>query len=145
MSFKLAALATIVAAALVLPGAATPVALNEGIVTNEELDHWIATTDAKLTFVGSNERSGVGIQAIRVVYCNRRTNNVCGGACTIYDGGNRCLAAPGTQCLSATGNVSFCNRGGCGGACSAFNECITRLENNFCWTPGTASINVPFT
>ncbi|KAH6910904.1 hypothetical protein BKA70DRAFT_1219990 [Coprinopsis sp. MPI-PUGE-AT-0042] len=143
MSFNLAALATIVAAALVLPSTATPVALNEGIVTNEELDHWIATTDAKLTFVGSNERSGVGIQAIRVVYCNRRMGNLCGGACTIYEGGTKCLEAPGTQCLFATGNVRVCDRVGCGGLCSVIDDCSTLLENNFCWTPGAVSINVP--
>ncbi|KAJ3974380.1 hypothetical protein EV361DRAFT_895097 [Lentinula raphanica] len=29
-----------------------------------------------------------------VVYCSDRTVNVCGGACTVYNGGATCLSAP---------------------------------------------------
>lgn len=77
-----------------------------------------------------------------VTYCSSRTQNVCGGACTVYNGGATCLAAPGTKCLAATNNVGFCDRGGCGGSCNQLSSCGTRLDNGFCFTPGTASIIV---
>ncbi|KAJ3826849.1 hypothetical protein F5880DRAFT_1541559 [Lentinula raphanica] len=79
-----------------------------------------------------------------VVYCNTKTVNVCGGSCTVYNGGAKCLNAPGTNCLSATNNVGFCDRGGCGGSCNQFSTCGTRMDDNFCYTPGTNSINVGF-
>ncbi|KAJ2913808.1 hypothetical protein MD484_g6612, partial [Candolleomyces efflorescens] len=127
--------------------AASPVAAS--VVTNAELDNWLATTDAKLTYISdvdtTNPLADRAALNTRVVYCNRRTNNVCGGDCTVYDGNARCLNAPDTQCLSATTNVGFCDRAGCGGSCNQYSSCGTRLDNGFCYTPGTRSINVPFT
>lgn len=79
-----------------------------------------------------------------VVYCSSRSNNVCGGACTVYNGGATCLDAPDTKCLMASANVAFCDRSGCGGDCNQLSSCGTRLDNNFCYTPGTKSIIVPF-
>ena len=118
------------------------------MVTDAELDNWLATTDAKLTFVSDFDNNPLADRAAlntRVVYCNRRTNNVCGGDCTVYNGNSKCLNAPDTQCLSATTNVGFCDRAGCGGSCNQYSSCGTRLDNGFCYTPGTRSINVPFT
>lgn len=114
------------------------------LITVEEFKEWLATTDANITFIGA-PISGIGPRSAQdtiVTYCNKRVNNVCGGSCTVYNGGPRCLDAPGTQCLSATRNVGFCDRGGCGGSCNQFSTCGTRLDNNFCYTPGTRSILV---
>ncbi|TFL05296.1 hypothetical protein BDV98DRAFT_561783 [Pterulicium gracile] len=113
------------------------------VMTNAQMDAWLATTDAKLTYItDGTARSPLNT---RVVYCNRRTQNVCGGSCTVYNGNAKCLGAPGTQCLSATTNVGFCDRGGCQGSCNQYSSCGTRLDNRFCFTPGTASILVPAT
>ena len=107
--------------------------------------NWLATTDAKLTYVGKpvNPLASRAAQDIMVTYCDSRSANVCGGTCVVYNGGATCIEASGTECLSATGNVGFCDRGGCGGSCNQLSTCGTRLDNDFCATPGTASINVP--
>ncbi|RPD58872.1 hypothetical protein L227DRAFT_612620 [Lentinus tigrinus ALCF2SS1-6] len=43
--------------------------------------------------------------------------------------------------------VTYCSKRtqgvGCGGSCNQLSTCGTRLDNGFCYTPGTASINVP--
>ncbi|TFK37244.1 hypothetical protein BDQ12DRAFT_667180 [Crucibulum laeve] len=148
-----------IVAALTLRVTATPAvpvnivdrdtAVAEGVavklVTEAEMRHWIATTDAKLTFIGEPITDGLqGRAALNtmVTYCNKRTQNVCGGDCTVYNGGAACLNAPDTQCLSATNNVGFCDRSACGGSCNQLSTCGTHLDNNFCFTPGTRSINV---
>ena len=108
---------------------------------------WLATTDAELTFIGTpikhDSRSEDAAQSVMVTYCSSRSQGVCGGACTVYNGGPTCLSAPGTVCLGATANVGFCDKSGCKGSCNDFNDCGTRLDNNFCYTPGTKSIIVP--
>ena len=106
--------------------------------------NWIKTTDAELTFVGApiNPLTPRSAQNTMVTYCNKRINNVCGGSCTVYNGGAACLDAPGTSCLAATHNVGFCDRGGCGHSCNQLSTCGTRLDNGFCYTPGTKSILV---
>ncbi|KAI0762540.1 hypothetical protein C8Q74DRAFT_1371560 [Fomes fomentarius] len=114
------------------------------LATHDEILHWIKTTDADLTFVGApiNPLTPRAAQNTMVVYCSKRSQNVCGGSCTVYNGGAACLEASGTNCLSATHNVAFCDRGKCGGSCNQFSSCGTRLDNNFCYTPGTKSIVV---
>ena len=106
--------------------------------------HWIANTDAELTFIGKplNPLAPRSAQDTTVTYCSTRIFNVCGGACTVYTGGATCLNAPNTNCLAATNNVGFCDRAGCGHSCNQLSTCGTRLDNNFCFTPGTASIAV---
>ena len=113
-------------------------------MTPEELRHWLATTDAKITFVGEpiNALSPQAALITTVTYCNRRIFNVCGGDCTVYTGGATCLNAPDTECLGATHNVGFCSSRGCNGACNQLSTCGTRMDNGFCWTPNTASIAV---
>ncbi|KAF9552085.1 hypothetical protein CPC08DRAFT_745012 [Agrocybe pediades] len=128
-----------VAAAVAATGASAVAVAN--IASEAEIMHFIATTDAKLTFIGNPIQRRNALDTT-VVYCSSRVDNVCGGACTVYSGGPTCLNAPDTQCLSATSNVGFCDRGGCGGSCNEFASCGTRLSNNFCFTPGTASILV---
>ncbi|KAI0739158.1 hypothetical protein C8Q80DRAFT_1204519 [Daedaleopsis nitida] len=117
------------------------------VVSQEEMMHWLATTDAELTFLGEpiNPLAPRAAQNTMVTYCNRRVVNVCGGACTFYNGNAKCLSAPGTACLAATTNVGFCDRSGCGHSCNQLSTCGTRLDNGFCYTPGTASILVPAT
>ncbi|EIW54845.1 uncharacterized protein TRAVEDRAFT_130874 [Trametes versicolor FP-101664 SS1] len=114
------------------------------LVSHEAMMHWLATTDAELTFIGEppNPLTPRAAQNTMVTYCSSRTQNVCGGHCTVYNGGAACLNAPKTKCLSATKNVGFCDRGGCGGSCNQLSTCGTRLDNGFCFTPGTASIIV---
>ncbi|KAJ8088373.1 hypothetical protein PM082_022446 [Marasmius tenuissimus] len=116
------------------------------LATHDEIYDWIKNTDANITFIGDpidlTKRAPLNTM---VVYCNRRTNNVCGGDCTTYNGNAKCLNAGGTVCLKATTNVGFCDRGGCKGSCNQLSTCGTRLGGGFCYTPGTASILVPST
>ncbi|KAJ3728060.1 hypothetical protein DFJ43DRAFT_1085656 [Lentinula guzmanii] len=111
------------------------------IATKETILEWISTTDANLTFIG-DPITKRNIESTMVVYCSVRTVDVCGGACTVYNGGATCLNAPDTNCLSATNNVGFCDHSGCGGSCNQLSTCGVRLDDGFCYTPGTNSINV---
>ncbi|KAL1759158.1 hypothetical protein FB107DRAFT_205464 [Schizophyllum commune] len=115
MQIKL--LAAIVALTVAATAAATT-ELNASLLTEEEMLHWLQTTDAELTFIGepipgvnAPEDHALDRRAALntvVTYCNKRVNDVCGGACTVYNGQARCLSAPGTNCLAATNNVGFC-------------------------------------
>ncbi|KAI5888719.1 uncharacterized protein SCHCODRAFT_02671276 [Schizophyllum commune H4-8] len=115
MQIKL--LTAIVALALAAM-AATTAEPHVSLLTEEEMIHWLQTTDAELTFVGepipgvnAPEDHALDRRAALntvVTYCNRRVNDVCGGACTVYNGQAKCLSAPGTNCLAATNNVGFC-------------------------------------
>ncbi|KAI0310234.1 hypothetical protein OF83DRAFT_1278926 [Amylostereum chailletii] len=114
------------------------------LITENEFRYWLANTDANLTFIGAPinalaPRSALNTQ---VTYCSSRIDNLCGGACTVYNGGATCLNAPNTKCLAATHNVGFCDRGGCKHSCNQLSTCGTRLDSNFCYTPGTKSILV---
>ncbi|RPD58870.1 hypothetical protein L227DRAFT_576888 [Lentinus tigrinus ALCF2SS1-6] len=113
-------------------------------VSTDEFLKWLDTTDADITYVGKPINGSVPRAAadIMVTYCTKRTQNVCGGTCTVYNGGSTCISAPGTACFSATGNVGFCDHGGCSGSCNQLSSCGTRLDNGFCSTPGTSSIIV---
>ncbi|KAH9846538.1 hypothetical protein C2E23DRAFT_574230 [Lenzites betulinus] len=145
---KLVALAGSLALLASLTVVATPVPTTpEGesyLVSHAEMMHWLATTDAALTIIGEpiNPLAPRSAQNTMVTYCSSRTQNVCGGACTFYNGGATCLNAPDTNCLAATNNVGFCDRAGCGGSCNQLSTCGTRLDNGFCFTPGTRSIIV---
>ena len=121
-------------------------------MSDEEFMNWLATTDAEITYIGepidvnsfSTESSLTKRAAnnVMVTYCSHRVDNVCGGPCTVYNGPAACLNAPDTNCLAATANVGFCDRGGCGGSCNQLSSCGTRLDHGFCYTPGTRSIIV---
>ena len=107
--------------------------------------HWISTTDAELTFIGKaiNPLAPRSAEDTTVTYCSNRVDDVCGGPCTVYTGGAACLNTPNTNCLAAITNVGFCDRSGCTHSCNQLSTCGTRLDNNFCFTPGTQSILVP--
>lgn len=104
--------------------------------------HWLATTDANLTFIGErpNPLSPRSAQSTYLIYCTKRAGNVCGGSCTVYNGGAACIYAPSTECMSATQDVGFCDKKACNGDCSSLSECGTELDSGFCYTPGTKSI-----
>ena len=113
----------------------------------EQFKRWLENTDADVTFHGKplgdlSDLSKRNALNTVVTYCTKRIDDLCGGSCQVYNGGATCIAASGTACLSATNNVGFCDRGSCGGSCNQFSSCGTRLQNNFCYTPGTASILV---
>ncbi|KIY68689.1 hypothetical protein CYLTODRAFT_350948 [Cylindrobasidium torrendii FP15055 ss-10] len=118
------------------------------IISDEEMDYFLSTTKAELIFVGDNGEERAFDNPLekpantRVTYCNRRINKVCGGQCHVYNGGATCINASGTRCLAATRNVGFCDRGGCKHSCNQLSTCGTRLDNGFCYTPGTKSILV---
>ena len=113
------------------------------LVSHDEMMHWLKNTDANLTYIGKpinplSPRDGT----TTVTYCTKRVGGVCGGSCSVYNGGPTCIDASGTSCLSATKNVGFCDRGGCGHSCHDLSTCGTHLDNGFCSTPGTKSILV---
>ncbi|KAI0817009.1 hypothetical protein BC628DRAFT_1333922 [Trametes gibbosa] len=114
------------------------------VVSEAELAHWLATTDAELTFIGEpfNPLAKRTAQATSVTFCTKRIAGICGGTCTVYTGGATCLDATGTTCLSATNDVGFCDEAGCNGNCNALSQCGTQMDNGFCYTPNTASILV---
>ncbi|KAJ3870868.1 hypothetical protein F5051DRAFT_463877 [Lentinula edodes] len=144
MQFKYLTLTSAIVTAISLVNSANAAAVwIELTVTKDEILEWIATTEANLTFIGEpiTKRN---TEDTMVVYCSVRTQNVCGGACTVYNGGATCLSAPNTNCLSATNNVGFCDHSGCGGSCNQLSTCGVHLDNGFCYTPGTSSINVGF-
>ncbi|KAI0716741.1 hypothetical protein C8Q76DRAFT_767681 [Earliella scabrosa] len=114
------------------------------IVSHEQMMHWLATTDANITYVGEplNPLAPRAAQTTTVTYCSSRQGNTCGGACSVYVGNPTCLRAPNTNCLMATNDVQFCNTAGCGGICNRFSTCGVRLDGGFCYTPGTQAIRV---
>ncbi|KAF8956830.1 hypothetical protein BDZ97DRAFT_1849387 [Flammula alnicola] len=116
------------------------------LVSPAEFTNWLSTTDANLTFIGKpiTQRDLESRQSLNtmVTYCTNLVDNVCGGTCTVYNGGPTCLQAGGTNCLAATNNVGFCDGGNCDGSCNELASCGTPLDNNFCATPGTGSIVV---
>ncbi|KAI0760089.1 hypothetical protein C8Q74DRAFT_201664 [Fomes fomentarius] len=142
MQFTTIACGLLVALTTAVTASPTPEA--SYLATHDDILHWIKTTDAELTFVGPpiSPLTPRAAQTTVVVYCTKRSQNVCGGSCTVYNGGATCLSAPGTNCMSATRNVGFCTKGECGGTCNQFSPCGTLLDNNFCYTPGTKSIVV---
>ncbi|KDR65941.1 hypothetical protein GALMADRAFT_1362442, partial [Galerina marginata CBS 339.88] len=115
------------------------------LISVDKFNHWLATTDADITFIGEpiNPLTPRAALDIMVTYCTARSADVCGGSCIVYNGGPACLAAPGTNCLAATANVGFCDRENCGNSCNSLDSCGTPLTNGFCFTPGTQGINVP--
>ncbi|OSD00163.1 hypothetical protein PYCCODRAFT_1414805 [Trametes coccinea BRFM310] len=117
------------------------------IMSEAEMAHWLATTDAHLTFIGDpsaapNALTSRSAQRTVLTYCTKRNGSVCGGDCTVYNGSAACIFAPHTQCLAATRDVGFCDRKECVGVCSTLSQCGTWLEGGFCFTPGTKSILV---
>ena len=90
------------------------------LMSRDDMINWLRTTDADLTFVGEpipgvNAPEGLSsrdAQTTMVTYCTKRNDNVCGGSCSVYNGGPTCIDASGTSCLKATSNVGFCDRSG---------------------------------
>ncbi|KAF4622131.1 hypothetical protein D9613_009094 [Agrocybe pediades] len=139
--------------------AATASAVHAAAITTlaseAQMMHFLNTTDAELKFIGKpiDVTSGMaagknslarrdGLPNTMVIYCTAHVDQICGGTCTVYNGGPTCINAPGTACLMATNNVGFCDKGACGGSCNQFASCGDRLDNGFCSTPGTSSIVV---
>ncbi|THV04575.1 hypothetical protein K435DRAFT_903181 [Dendrothele bispora CBS 962.96] len=110
------------------------------IMSRAEHTNWLATTDTEMTYIGKTLAERTPLDTT-VTYCSDAQGPVCGGACTTYVGGPKCLAAPNTNCVRADRNVAFCANDGCSD-CNFFNDCGTRMDNNFCFTPHTKSILV---
>ncbi|KAL1658211.1 hypothetical protein GGF50DRAFT_67701 [Schizophyllum commune] len=120
------------------------------IVSDEDFLQWLKTTDASLTFIGDpilGFTSSEGLtprekSSMKVTYCSSCINNICGGSCTVYNGGPVCLDAPATVCLYAIHDVGLYDRAGCTLSCNSFDSCGTRLDDGFCHAPETSSILV---
>ncbi|KAI0817011.1 hypothetical protein BC628DRAFT_1333888 [Trametes gibbosa] len=115
-------------------------------MSDSQLAHWLATTDAKLTFIGGrpdlHPLARRAAQKTIVMYCTERSGDFCAGECTVYSGGAACVEAPNTECLAADKDVGWCTEIGCDGTCSALSSCGTFLAMGFCLTPNTNSIVV---
>lgn len=118
--------------------------ISSSIVSEAEMAHFLATTDAELTFIGDapNPLAKRSAQTTSVTFCTKRVGSICGGTCTVYTGGATCLDASGTVCMSSTKDVGFCDQTGCNGNCNAMSACGTQMGNGFCFTPNTQSIIV---
>ncbi|KAI0372673.1 hypothetical protein BV20DRAFT_38332 [Pilatotrama ljubarskyi] len=114
------------------------------IISEAEMAHWLANTDAELTFIGQppNPLAKRSAQSTSVMYCTKRVGSICGGTCTVYTGGATCLAAANTMCISATRDVGFCDEAGCNGNCAPLSLCGSPMGSGFCFTPQTMSILV---
>ncbi|KAI0372670.1 hypothetical protein BV20DRAFT_1042454 [Pilatotrama ljubarskyi] len=141
----LAAFVTLAAfTAVVVASPVAKDATSASIVSDAEMAHWIATTDAELTFVGElpNPLAKRSAQTTTVTFCTKSVGPICGGTCTVYTGGATCLDTLGTACISATKDVGFCDESECNGDCSALSQCGTTMASGFCATPNTKSILV---
>lgn len=112
------------------------------VVTHKE----IGLTNLKLTFVDpgttSAEISPFAALATRVEGCDTITGSCCGGVCIGFDAGKQCVAlSMKIACLRASKNVGFCTQKGCK-SCKSLSNCQRKLDERFCATPGTVSINV---
>ncbi|EIW58828.1 uncharacterized protein TRAVEDRAFT_47971 [Trametes versicolor FP-101664 SS1] len=148
MQFSAVFLAIAALASVAIATPAGVVANTQGvassIVSDAEMANFLATTDAELTFIGEpfNPLAKRAAQDTTVTFCTKRVGNICGGTCTVYNGGATCLDAAGTVCMSATKDVGFCDETGCDGNCNAMSECGTQMGNGFCFVPNTQSILV---
>ncbi|KIK51007.1 hypothetical protein GYMLUDRAFT_50858 [Collybiopsis luxurians FD-317 M1] len=146
MQFKLSLLASVIAATQVIAAPATHFRRFTVSTGNAELDHWFATTDANITFIGKPPvpRTLLQRQATQttVVTCDTRSSTVCSGTCQTLTTSDTCLSVPGTECMMASEDVAFCDKSGCGSSCNSFADCGTKLDGGFCATPGTNSILV---
>ncbi|KAH9925183.1 uncharacterized protein B0H18DRAFT_389947 [Fomitopsis serialis] len=148
MQFKLA-FATFAALVAVVAAVPSPEVTTQ-LFTQEEMIAWLKrptpSSPSSATLSQVSMRPKVLPRAPRTTRWSRTATaalqNVCGGSCTVYNGSAKCLNAPDTQCLAATNNVGFCDKGGCGGSCNQLSTCGTHLDNGYCYTPGTKSINV---
>ncbi|KAI0657938.1 hypothetical protein C8Q70DRAFT_249546 [Cubamyces menziesii] len=140
--FALAALATVAVASPAIVERDTKVM--SGIISHDAMAHWIANTDAELTFIGErfNPLDKRAALATTVTYCTKRAGTICGGTCSVYTGGATCLATPGTVCMTSTRDIGYCDTAGCNGNCGDLAQCGETLENGFCFVPGTESVLV---
>ncbi|KAJ3526217.1 hypothetical protein NMY22_g7362 [Coprinellus aureogranulatus] len=150
VSFRpLTVFTAIISTLLVTLGAVSSSAAT-GIMTDEQLDHWLANTDAELKFIG--EKSYVpgtlrkrGEKSTRLVTCTTANGSNCGGSCSVYNGNAACLNVAGTVCIQASGPVAFCSKANCADPCTQLANCLAWMNDGFCGTPDTNSIIVPFT
>ncbi|KDR70657.1 hypothetical protein GALMADRAFT_282130 [Galerina marginata CBS 339.88] len=126
------------------PVAPAPAADPDYLISIDQFKYWLATTDANITYIGKpvNPLTPRSALATMVTYCSNRSFSICGGPCTVYNGGATCLHAPNTNCLAATHNIAFCSGDNCDGGCNPLATCGVKLDNGFCYTPGTNSIIV---
>ncbi|KAG6907210.1 hypothetical protein DXG01_009899 [Tephrocybe rancida] len=118
--------------------------------TVAQFNEWFATIpDEDITFIGKpiDKTRGVTLGTLAaldtfVMYCSTRSGSICTTPCTVYNGPATCISAPNTNCLFATNDVAFCDGTNCNGSCNDYNSCGTRLDQGFCYTPGTRSIAV---
>ncbi|TCD60781.1 ssDNA endodeoxyribonuclease [Steccherinum ochraceum] len=131
---------------------------SNAITTREDILQWIATTPSELTFIGDpiegpspHPKRADAVDAV-VIFCSVRGGTSCQGPCTVYRGGTGCIETPTTNCLKASANVSFCNTEGCQTQgppttdgfkhCHELSTCGEPIDDGFCFTPGTVSVNV---
>ncbi|KAI0655658.1 hypothetical protein C8Q70DRAFT_407885 [Cubamyces menziesii] len=110
-----------------------------------ELLQWLSTIDPSLvTYTGNpiNPDPSEPAADTTVVYCANKSGSNCQPPCTVHNGGPGCIYAPGTNCLSATSDVSFCSTSDCTKFCNTYDDCGDRLDDGYCYTPGTNSIFV---
>ncbi|CAA7261334.1 unnamed protein product [Cyclocybe aegerita] len=129
----------------------TPATESEGtpatfITSNTEFDHWLATTEANITWVGGKAPNPLAPRSASdttVAYCNELVDGRCQGYCNVFTGSGVCINTPfAITCIYASNNVFWCDNLECTGSC-AFTANCHRIPGGFCYTPNANSINIP--
>ncbi|KAH6893645.1 hypothetical protein BKA70DRAFT_1323674 [Coprinopsis sp. MPI-PUGE-AT-0042] len=114
------------------------------LASPEDLEKWIAETDATVNYIGPGRISPINPFEVRIIWCSERRGDVCGGECTVYTGGgDQCMRTmQSTACLASTSNIRFCATDTCEPACNLYDECGVHMDSGFCVTPHTSSIQI---
>lgn len=119
-------------------------------MTPQEMAQWLSNHEGVITYVGLKNHTEIvkrAAQSTTVTYCGQVSGNLCSGPCTVSTGNGICINAPGTNCLAASTDVAFCDYDNCDSSdgCHNLSQCGTRLNDGYCFTPGTNSISLPST
>lgn len=122
--------------------------LAQFLSTLDDLNGWLESTNASVTYLGNDWSSPRSIQDVRLVACSERIPNTsaCGGRCYAFRGlqNGQCVSLPegrNAVCLAATSDVGGCPNRQCTGGCFAYATCKSQLDYGFCGVSQISSID----
>jgi hypothetical protein len=124
----------LLAAAFLIRGA-----LGQFLSTLDELNSWLESTNASVTYRGNDWSTPRTVQDVRLIACSERipNTNTCGGICYAFRGlqNGQCVSLPegrNATCLAATADVGGCTDRQCTSSCFAYTTCKATLDYGFC-------------